>query len=133
MPSASTRKSTGGARQAASPKLAGSEKPFLRVHHSEALRKKTLAVLAELESAEDATSCREALADLVVELTSSGMKGYFLVPLKLAKAGFIVEQSANLGMAGVQTVMGSVIRNVIGHMDHAQLLSVGSSIRGFMT
>ena len=132
MPSASTRKSSSGAKRAADPKAAGSEKPFLRFHHSEALRKKTLSVLAELESAEDATTCREALADLAVELTSTGMDGFFLVPLKLAKAGFIIEQSANLGMAGVQQVMGSVIRNVVGHMDHAQLLSVISSIRGFM-
>lgn len=132
MPPASTRKSAGKARRAGDPPLAGSDRPFLRVHHSEALRQRTLAVLAELESAEDATSCREALANLVVEMTRDGLDGFFLVPLKHAKTGFIVEQSAHLGMAGVQQVMGSVIRNVIGHMDHVQLLSVSSSIRGFM-
>jgi len=132
MPPASTRKSAGEARRVADRSPAGSEKPFLRVHHSAALRKSALTVLEELESAEDATTCREALADLIVEMTQDGLDGFFLVPLKHAKPGFIVEQSAHLGMAGVQQLMGTVIRNVIAHMDHAQLLSVSSSIRGFM-
>jgi hypothetical protein len=64
-----------------------------------------------------------------VELTNSGMDYYFMKPLKLAKAGFIVQQSANMGMAGTQQVMGSVIRNIIGSMDAPQLLSVCGSIR----
>ena len=57
---------------------------------------------------------------------------YFIKPLKLAKAGFVVEQSASVGMTGVQQLMGSVIRNVIGRMDGSQLLSVGNSLRRFM-
>ena len=52
--------------------------------------------------------------------------------LKLAKPGFIVEQSANLGLAGVQQVMGSVVRQIIGRMDGPQLLSVTGSIRQLM-
>jgi len=52
--------------------------------------------------------------------------------LKLAKPGFLVEQSANLGMAGTQQVMGSVIRQVIGRMGSPQLLSVCRSIRQLM-
>jgi hypothetical protein len=43
-----------------------------------------------------------------------------------------VEQSAALGMTGVQQLMGSVIRNFIGRMDGLQLLSVGHSRRRFM-
>lgn len=53
-------------------------------------------------------------------------------PLKLAKPGFIVEQSANLGMAGVRQVMASVIRQVVGRMEGPQLLSICGSIRQFM-
>lgn len=105
---------------------------FLRFHHPAALRKKTLSVLASLESAQDAAAHREALADLVVELTNSGMDAYFMQPLKAAKAGFIVQQSASLGLAGAMQVMGSVIRNIIGRMDSAQVLSVSGSIRQFM-
>jgi hypothetical protein len=107
-------------------------KPFLRFYHSEPLRKKTLAVLTSLESARDPTVHRGALADLAVELTNGGLDYFFLQPLKVAKAGFVVEQSANLGMTGVQQLMGSVIRNVIGRMTGAQLLSVGQSLRQFM-
>lgn len=45
------------------------------------------------------------------------MNYYFMKPLKLAKAGFILQRSANLGMAGALQVMGSVIRNLVGRMD----------------
>jgi hypothetical protein len=109
-----------------------SSRPFLRFYHSEGLRKKTLSVLRALEQAPDATAHRDALADVVVELMKSGLDAYFMKPLKLAKAGFIVEQSANLGLAGAQQVMGSVIRNIIGRMGKPQLLSVCGSIRQFM-
>jgi hypothetical protein len=111
---------------------ASSSRPFLRFYHSAALRKKTLALLAAVENAPDATEHRGALAELVAELTNCGMDAYFIEPLKSVKLGFIVEQSANLGMATVQQVMGSVIRQVIGRMDSAQLHSVCGSIRKFM-
>jgi len=111
---------------------ASPNKPFLRYYHSEALRKKTLSLLSTLEQAPDAAAHRDALADLVVELTNAGMNYYFMQPLKLAKPGFIVEQSASLGMAGVQQVMASVIRQFVGRMEAPQLLSVCSSIRQLM-
>lgn len=109
-----------------------SAKPFLRFYYPADLRKKTLSVLSTLEQAEDPTAHRGALADVVVRLTNSGMDYYFMGPLKLAKPGFIVQQSANLGMAGAEQMMGSVIRNIIGRMDRPQLLSVCGSIRQLM-
>lgn len=111
---------------------AADDKPFLRFHHSEALRKKTLAVIDAVEQAEDPATHRDALADLVVELTDAGLDFYFIKQLKLAKPGFLVEQSASLGMVGTQRVMGTVIRQVIGRMDGRQLLSVCGSIRQLM-
>jgi hypothetical protein len=113
-------------------KPAPASKPFLRFYHSEALRKKTLALLGVLEQAPDATRHRDALADIVVELTNSGLDHFFMEPLKLAKPGFMVEQSASLGMLGAQQLMASVIRQIIGRMDGPQLLSVSGSIRQFM-
>ena len=105
------------------------EPPFLRFYHSEALRTKTLAVLTALEDSSDPTKHRDALAKLVVELNDAGMDYCFIQPLKRAKPGFIVEQSASLGMAGALQVIGSVVRNIIGRMDKPQLLSVSASIR----
>ncbi|MBK7768433.1 MAG: hypothetical protein IPI44_21745 [Sulfuritalea sp.] len=52
---------------------------------------RTLAVLSALREASDPDEHRDSLADLVVELTESGMDYYFLRALKLAKAGFLVE------------------------------------------
>ena len=115
-----------------SPSPAAPGRPFLRFTHSEKLRKETLSVLCALEEAEDAALHRDALAGVVVSLANSGMDCYFLEPLKLAKAGFLIEQSANVGLAGAKQVMGSVIRNIIGRMGAPQLLSVCGSIRQFM-
>ena len=109
-----------------------STRPFLRFYHTESLRAKTLAVLTTIERAQDSTRHRAALADLVVELTDSGLDYYFLRPLKIAKAGFVIEQSAHLGMAGATRTLASVIRNIIGLMDKSQLLAVCSYIRQLM-
>jgi hypothetical protein len=106
--------------------------PFLRFYHSESLRAKTLVVLTTLEQAQDSTRHRDALSGIVVELTDSGLEYYFLRPLTLAKVGFVVEQSAHLGMAGVKRVMAPIIRNIIGHMDTQQLLTVCRHIRQLM-
>lgn len=107
-------------------------KPFIRFYHSDELRKRTLAAVTALEQARDPTTHRAALADIAVELTNTGMDYFFMEPLKAAKAGFIVQQSANIGLAGAKQVMGTVIRNIIGRMDAPQLLSVCGSIRQLM-
>jgi len=135
MDSPSKRRPAAKSAQSTKPVPATSEsstKPFLRFYHSDALRKKTLTMLTSLESARDPTVHRGALADIAVELSNGGLDYFFLQPLKVAKAGFMVEQSASLGMTGVQQLMGSVIRNVVGRMTGAQLLSVGKSLRQFM-
>ena len=137
MATSSRRASPAAKRAAAPPKgktssKSSATKPFIRFYHAEALRTKTLSLLTTIEDAEDPTRYRDALSNLVMELTNSGMDYYFIRSLKLAKPGFIVEQSANLGLAGVQQVMGSVVRQIIGRMDGPQLLSVTGSIRQLM-
>lgn len=107
-------------------------RPFLRFHHSHELRVKTLEVLVAVENAEKATAHSAELTELVLELTDSGLDQYFLQSLKATKANFVVQQSAALGLVGVQKVMGTVIRNILGRMDDRQLLVVCGSIRQFM-
>ena len=111
---------------------AESPEPSLRFYHSKALRVKTLAVLTALEKAKDSTKYRDALADVAVELTDSGMEYYFLRPLKLANAGFFIEQSASLGLSATTGILAPVIRNILGRMDRPQLLAVCSHIRHLM-
>jgi hypothetical protein len=108
-----------------------SPEPFLRFYHSRALRAKTLSVLSSVEKAKDLQH-RDELADIVVELTNSGMDYYFLRPLKIAKAGFFVEQSAKVGMAATTRVLASVICSIIGRMDKPQLLAVCGYVRHLM-
>lgn len=106
--------------------------PYLRFYHSKALRTRTLAVLDKLETAEDATSQREALAEIVLELTETGLAYYFVKPVQDAKVGYMAEQTTKLGIAGILRLMGPVTRRVIGGMDVDQLLSVSSHIRHLM-
>jgi hypothetical protein len=128
--SPSSRAKRSPSRKSKAPK--SSVKPHLRFYHPAPLRKRTLDLLDTLEQAQDATAHREALAEVVVELTRSGLDAYFLKPLKLAKAGFILEQTASLGLAGAQQMMGPVIRQMIGRLNGPQLVSVCGSIRQFM-
>ena len=106
--------------------------PSLHFCYSEELHTKTIHLLNVLEQAEDPTKHSSALGDLVVELTNTGMDYYFLRPLQLAKVGFVVQQSANLGVAGAVRIIASVIRNIIGRMDQNQLLTIASYIRELM-
>ncbi len=106
--------------------------PYLRFYHPVSLRTRTLAVLDALETADDATSQREALAGLVLELTESGLGYYFVKPVQDAKVGYLAQQSTKLGIAGILRLMGPVTRRVIGGMDADQLRSVSSHIRHLM-
>ncbi len=104
----------------------------MRFYHSAPLRARTLAVLERIQHSVDPTEHREALAGIVVELTRCGMDAYFMQPLREAKAGFIVEQSASIGMSGALQVLSPVIGGIVGRMGAPQLLSVSASIRRFM-
>jgi hypothetical protein len=106
--------------------------PSLRFCYPEALHAKALHLLDALEQADDPTRHRGALGDLVVELTHAGMDDYFLQPLRLAQVGFMVQQTANLGVAGATRIMAPMIRNIIGRLDQDQLLSIGGYIRQLM-
>lgn len=106
--------------------------PFLRFYHSRELRAKTLKVLSAFETCEDPTAHCDAFTGLILELVDSGMDYFFLRSLKATKAGFVVQQSASLGLIGVQKVMGTVTRNVLGRMSGPQLLSVCGTLRELM-
>jgi len=132
MPTSTKRATPAAAKRAPKKSAEPGSKPFLRFHHSQELRVKTLEVLETVEGAEKATLYSGQLTELVLELTDSGMDQYFLQSLKATKANFVVQQSAALGLSGVRKVMGTVIRNIIDRMDERQLLSVCGSIRKFM-
>jgi len=112
--------------------MSNTPQPSLRFFYSAALHAKTLELLDTLEHADDPAKYRNALGDLVVELTDTGMDYYFLKPLQLAEVGFVVRQSANLSMAAALKIIGSVIRNIIGRLDKTQLLTISGYIRQLM-
>jgi hypothetical protein len=111
---------------------AATELPFLRFYHSKAIRAKTLSVLEALEAAEDATSHRDELAEIVLQLTEAGLAYYFEIPVEAAKVGMMARQTTKLGIAGILRVMGPVARRVIGGMNATQLLIVSKHIRHLM-
>ena len=114
------------------PRQAKTSQPFLRFYYSDELRTRTLAALEGIEHSSQPARHRDALAEIAIDLAHAGMDYYFLKPLERANAGFLIQTSASVGMAGVLQVMGTVIRNIIGRMDGHQILSVCGSIREFM-
>lgn len=56
----------------------------------------------------------------------------FLQPLEATRAGFVVQQSAALGLAGAQKVMRPAVRHMLGRMDDRQPISACASVRQFM-
>ena len=110
----------------------GASQTSLRFYHSESLRRKTLAVLEALETADDPRDQREALAAVVVELTETGLEYYFVKPVQEAEVGFVAEQSTKLGISSILRVMAPVTRRILGGMDARQLRVVTSHIRHLM-
>lgn len=112
--------------------MSKSAKPYFRFVHSVKLREKTIEVLDTLEQSEDPTQYRNALGDLVVELTDAGMDYFLIQPLEVAKVGFVTKQSAKVGMAGALMMIGTTIRGIISGMDKKQLLIICGYIRQLM-
>ena len=112
--------------------MSDTSKPQIRFILSEELREKIIEVLDTLEQKEDPTQYRETLANLVVELTNTGIDYFFIKPLELAKVGFMTQKSATLGMAASRRVISPIIRRIIGGMDKSQLLIICSYIRQLM-
>jgi len=104
----------------------------LRFYPAKDLHRRLLLVLDEIETASDATLHNTKLSETVNELTSAGLDYYFIRTLKEAKAGFVTQQSANIGIIGVKQVMAPVVRNIIGRLEHAQLQIIARSIRHLM-
>ncbi len=104
-------------------------RPSLRFFHSQELRKRTTALLDAIDEAEDATGHRQALGELAVDLSEAGLGYYYLEPLKLAKAGFVLQQSASLGISATLRVLAPTLRTVIGRMDDKQVRVVSKFIR----
>jgi len=88
-----------------------------------------LQVLTAIEEADDPEEHRDALAELVADLTESGMDYYYLRALRLADTGYVGQQSARLGMSGAVKMISSVSRRFIMGMDKEQLLTVAAHIR----
>ncbi|MBK7050491.1 MAG: hypothetical protein IPH54_06685 [Rhodoferax sp.] len=128
-PAKTSAKTSGAAKAAAPTKTSAASQPSMRFFHSKELRAKTNAVLDALEAMPMHPKHSDAMAGLVQELIEAGMDYYFLRAVKLAKLGFVVEQSAKLGMSGAVTLVSSVSRKFIVRMDQNQLLVVAKHIR----
>ena len=129
VPSAAAKKPP--TRKTPAPKAAD-DVPSFRFYPAKDLHHRLVALLDHIERASDATAHRTQLSESVSELTAAGFDYYFAQTLKEAKAGFVTQQTATIGLAGVKQVMAPVIRNVVGRLEHAQIQAIAKSIRAFM-
>lgn len=112
--------------------MAAAPKPSIRFTHTKALRNKTLRILDAIDTEADPTPYREDLADNINELAEVGLRYFFLQPVAKLKMGFVVEQTANVGVHGSQRIMGPAIRNIVGRMNKKQLRQVSKIMRQMM-
>ncbi|MCA9604126.1 MAG: hypothetical protein H6511_00585 [Holophagales bacterium] len=131
-PRGSKRSSPRRESRAGEESASASSLPSLRFHHSEELRAETLDLLARLDAADDPTDLVRELSDLVSRLTASGLDYYFMLPLREARAGFMVERSAALGISSALRVMEPLLRGVLGRLKGDQLRVVCRHVRGMM-
>jgi len=108
------------------------EKPYFRFTHSKPLRKRTLKILDAIDRDDDPTVHRKELSDNIIELFETGMSFFILNPLAKLKMGFVVEQSAKVGVASSLRVMAPVVRQVVGRMNKKQLRQLSKEMRRMM-
>lgn len=112
--------------------MPAANKPYFKFTHSKALRKRTLAVLDDIDADIDPTPHRDALSANLSELTEAGLQFFFLDNVEKLKMGFVLTQSANLGIGSVLRIMAPTIRNIVGRMDKKQLKQVSKIMRQMM-
>ncbi|MBK7661891.1 MAG: hypothetical protein IPJ28_23460 [Betaproteobacteria bacterium] len=117
-----------------SPARSSRKKPpaSFRFYVSPELQDRLEAVLARIEGDKDATRHHAEFSETLVTLVAEGLDYYFLRTVKAARAGFLLEQTAALGIASVQKVMGPVVPKIAGRLDHDQLRSVAATMRELM-
>ena len=104
----------------------------LRFYLSPELQERLEAVLARIEGSKDARRHHVEFSETVVALVAEGLDYYILRTVKTAKAGFILEQTAAIGIVGVKQVLGPLVPKIAGRMDYEQLRSVAATIRELM-
>jgi len=112
--------------------MSASAKPSLRFFHSAALRTRSNKVLTAIERDKDPARHVGALSSLVVDLTEAGLNYYFLKPLQQAKVGFVAQQTASFGLAGVLRMMSPIISRVLASTNATQLRLISGHIRQLM-
>jgi len=120
------------ARRAAPPPEPRASEPGLRFVYGRELDERAVALLDAIERAPDPARHREAFGELVLALTDAGLTHYFLRPLEVANAGFVVRQSANLGLAGARNLLAPILRGALSRLEPEQLRTIAGYVRGMM-
>ncbi len=97
---------------------------------------RTEAVIAKLRADGDRRAHAGELTELVIDLTETGLRSYFLQPLEIAGVGLVSRNVAKLGIATVGKSIPVMVRKILGAMSGEQLLAIAEVmdemlIRGF--
>lgn len=103
--------------------------PSLRFYLDADLYRRTDALLSHIESNDKASQHAKAFAELVNELTDSGLSYFFVEPLRQANAGYMAQKTAQIGMASVAKIAKPIVRKLISGLNDEQLKAVGAYVR----
>lgn len=107
-------------------------RPSLRFYHSAPLRARMHKALRAIEDAPEPRAHVGELAAVIGELSEAGFDYYFLRALRQARVGFVVLQTASMGVSGAMRFINPVFRSALATMDARQLRVVAAHIRHLM-
>lgn len=98
--------------------------PSIRYNLTPERHQEALAILTQVENAEQPEKESEQLAKLITTLTKEGLEFFFLHPLRTAKVGIITMKTAEVGVAASSKVFTPVITKVVKSLNRDQVLSI---------
>ena len=88
------------------------------------LRERIEAVIAEMRDAEKPKQHVAELVTVVLEMTDVGLDYYYLRPLGAIEAGFVLRNTAKVGLAAAKKSLPLLIRKVVSGLSDKQLLAL---------
>ena len=106
------------------PRNSPETKSYLAFPVPEDLRSRTEDVIAAIRKSSAPKELSDDLAEVVVELTRTGLESYFIAPLKRAKVNAVALGSAKVTVATAGKSLPLLVRRVAGMLSGRQIIEI---------
>ena len=92
------------------------------------LERRIREVLESIRQAEDKTAHAREVAEIVVEMTRTGLDYYYLLPLEQARVGFVDLNAARVGIASAGRSLPLIVNRILRNLSSDQLQVVADHV-----